>query len=744
MFVAAVLRRVNMKKTLFRYNVILFFLMEITGANSAMGVPGGLMVEFIRDPETVEIADSLPEYSWIVPAEMVSQKGFQIVVSSSQNKSEENIGDIWDSGQVFSKHSANIEHGGDPLLPNTAYFWKVRIRDQDNRLSDYSPVQTFKTGRFNGTVSTKNRFRIERIAPVIFKKVSACSYFIDFGKDAFGTVEISCKTSTPETLTVRLGEKLKDGKIDREPGGTIRYQEVNLPVSHGKTHYVLQLPPDKRNTNHMAVPLPESFGVITPFRYVEIENACRELKAGDLKQKAFFHYFEEDQCRFTSSDTILNQVWDICRYSMKATSFTGLYIDGDRERIPYEADAYINQLSHYGVDREYAMARQTIEWFMKNPTWPTEWLLHTALLMYMDYYYTADSELVEAYYERLKHKTLIELARDDGLISTKNSVITDDYMRKLGFKDPTNRLTDIVDWPPGQKDTGWKLATPEGERDGYEMRPINTVVNCFFYQNMVIMAELAAMLENSADADYFQLMAAKVRKAINEKLFDPVRGIYKDGEGSSHASLHANMMPLAFKMVPKKHISSVVAFVKSRGMACSVYGAQYLLEGLYNAGEGQYALDLMRATHDRSWYNMIKTGSTITMEAWDMKYKPNADWNHAWGAVPGNIIPRFLWGIQPKVPGFYVANIHPQMGDLTHSSIEVPTLLGPIKGDYRRVSESLKNYKIEIPANMVAEFSVQNASEDVIFLNGQRQNPAFNSIRLNPGVNQIEISINSL
>jgi len=27
-------------------------------------------------------------------------------------------------------------------------------------------------------------------------------------------------------------------------------------------------------------------------------------------------------------------------------------------------------------------------------------------------------------------------------------------------------------------------------------------------------------------------------------------------------------------------------------MACSVYGAQYLLEALYNAGEGAYALEM--------------------------------------------------------------------------------------------------------------------------------------------------------
>ena len=708
------------------------------------GVPDSLMVEFIRNPKGVSVADPKPEYSWIVPAKAVMQKGYQVLVASSQKRIDQNIGDVWDSGQVRGGQSANVEHEGRPLEPDTTYHWKVRIWDQDNRLSDYSGVQSFKTGGFTGTISTKNAFQIEKIAPVTMTKTGSDSYFADFGKDAFGTLQLNYKSDAAETLVVRIGEKLKDGRIDRNPGGTIRFYEVQLSVSPDQTEYVLRLPRDERNTNDKAVPLPASFGVVAPFRYVEIDNACGKIRPDDLRQRAFFHYFEGDQSRITSSDEILNQVYDLCKYSMKATSFTGLYIDGDRERIPYEADAYINQLSHYSVAREYAMAKQTIEWFMEHPTWPTEWLLHTALMMYQDYYYSGDIELIEAYYENLKRKTLIELAREDGLISTQTGKVTEDFMRSLGFDPPPKQgLRDIVDWPPGQKDTGWKLARPEGERDGYDMVPVNTMVNCFFYRNMVIMAELAAALDKPSDADHFAFMAAKVKKAINEKLLDIDRGIYIDGEGSSHASLHANMMPLAFDLVPPKYSPSVVKFVKSRGMACSVYGSQYLLEGLYRAGEAQYALDLMRATGDRSWYNMIKVGSSITLEAWDMKYKPNSDWNHAWGAAPGNIIPRYLWGIQPKMPGFGTAMIQPQMGDLTHSSIEVPTLLGPIKGDYRRVSDRRQTYTIELPANMVAEFSVQGSPEDVMTLNGCSVNNAFGSIRLQPGVNRIEISINS-
>lgn len=48
-------------------------------------------------------------------------------------------------------------------------------------------------------------------------------------------------------------------------------------------------------------------------------------------------------------------------------------------------------------------------------------------------------------------------------------------------------------WPPGQKDTGWKPATREGERDGYDMVEYNTVVNAFHYHSLKLMSELGGL-----------------------------------------------------------------------------------------------------------------------------------------------------------------------------------------------------------------------------------------------------------
>ena len=93
--------------------------------------------------------------------------------------------------------------------------------------------------------------------------------------------------------------------------------------------------------------MPEHIGPVMPFRYVEIENASGSLKPEMLRQIMVHYPFDDAAADFRCSDERLNAIWELCKYSMKATSFGGIFVDGDRERLPYEADAYINQLGWY-------------------------------------------------------------------------------------------------------------------------------------------------------------------------------------------------------------------------------------------------------------------------------------------------------------------------------------------------------------------------------------------------------------
>lgn len=96
--------------------------------------------------------------------------------------------------------------------------------------------------------------------------------------------------------------------------------------------------------------------------------------------------------------------------------------------------------------------------------------------------------------------------------------------------------------------------------------PYNAVVNAFYYRNLVLLAEMAQAIGNTSNATLFGLEASKVKAAYNNVFFDPNTQLYVDGEGTSHSSLHTNMLALAMGLVPAENIDNVSTFIKSKGM----------------------------------------------------------------------------------------------------------------------------------------------------------------------------------
>ena len=194
---------------------------------------------------------------------------------------------------------------------------------------------------------------------------------------------------------------------------------------------------------------------------------------------------------------------------------------------------------------------------------------------------------------------------------------------------------------------------------------------------------------------------------------DPISGIVIDGEGSPHSALHANIFALACDLVPDENLERVKAYVQSRGMACSVYASQILLEALYAAGADAYALSLMTSTGERSWAHMIyDVGTTIALEAWDNRFKPNQDWNHAWGAAPAGVIPFNLMGIQPLEPGFGKVRIAPQPGALRWAQITTPTIRGPITISFNNDPGKSFHLEVDVPGNVSAQLAVPRLGSD--------------------------------
>ncbi|MBQ9170161.1 MAG: family 78 glycoside hydrolase catalytic domain [Bacteroidaceae bacterium] len=498
--------------------------------------------------------------------------------------------------------------------------------------------------------------------------------FADFGRAAFGQIEITVRSaSAGDTLRLHLGECCREGRVDRSPGGSRRYRLVTVPLKEGTHTYHPDIPKDGRNTSGTAIRMPRDVGEVMPFRYVEVGGCRSDLSADDLIRIAVNVKFDDEMAYFRCSDSILNAVWELCKYSVKATSFSGYYVDGDRERIPYEADALINQLCHYATDCSYDVARRTFAYLMDHPTWPTEWCLQMVLIAWYDYLYTGNTELILRYADDLRAHTLLAL-RDSvtGLITTRRGQPAD-MLRSIHRNEP---LRDIVDWP--HSGTLGLAEGQGGEDDGFVYTDFNAVVNAYHYAAVKHLAEMFAAIGKKNEAEELAAYAKNFTDVFVRAFLDTERGIFIDGMDENHASLHANMFAAVFGLVPEEYRESVAHFIVSRGMACSVYGAQFLLDALYDLGQPDAALALLTSQSDRSWVNMMREGSTVTMEAWGNRWKPNQDWNHAWGAAPANIIPFRLMGVRPLAPAFDVVEIRPQLGSLSRAECRVPSPKGPI------------------------------------------------------------------
>ncbi|MBN1343039.1 MAG: family 78 glycoside hydrolase catalytic domain [Phycisphaerae bacterium] len=689
-----------------------------TMQSSAPPAPSALMCDLLAKPAGSLIRSPRPRFSWVVNSREKDdvQTAYQIVLSARSADLDEDRGTLWDSGRVASSKSTAVEYQGPPLKSRTTYFWKVRTWDRQGHSSAYSAAQEFRTGTLaERHVTPRYRLVTTEVAPARMVRVGADKWFIDFGKAAFATVRLTLTgASDGQTVKVHLGE-VPAGKnaINRTPGGSRRYRMVPLRLGQGTHTYTVAIPPDRRNTGPQAIKMPQYAGEVMPFRYCELEGCEGKLDASMVRQIAVHYPFDDDAARFECSSKVLNDIWDLCKYTMKATSFCGVYVDGDRERIPYEADAYINQLGHYCTDREFTLARHTHEYLITHPTWPTEWILYSVLIAWADYMHTGCDASLANYYTDLQAKTLCALAGEDGLISTRTGLVDGKVLASIHFK---GKLKDIVDWPHGSLGG---VKGQYGETDGYEFTDVNTVVNAFHYRTLVIMSRVAEVLGKAGDARRYADRAERVKQVFNAKLLDKTRGVYVDGVGTSHSSLHANMFPLAFGLVPAQHVGSVVEFIKSRGMVCSVGAAQWILEPLYRAGEGRHAMKLMTAPGDRSWPHMVyDVGTTITLEAWDDKYKPNQDWNHPWGAAPANIIPRRVMGVEPLQPGFAKMRIKPQPGDLEWAKLKLPTIKGPVFVELLQKPGASFKVAVTIPANTTARVYLPRLS-DVIELDGK-------------------------
>jgi len=488
---------------------------------------------------------------------------------------------------------------------------------------------------------------------------------IDLGKVYFAKVAFNVDAANSGSkIRLKLRESSEPEPLPSIGAERIGVRFYDTEITLKKGSQPVALPPEDARL------MPSDIGSVMPFRYIDIYG----WKGNFSKQSISIQYArssafqQQGKISFTGDPSALelDRIMRLMDHTMMATSFAGIFVDGDRERLPYEADAYINMLGWFAQVGEVSVPRRTFEFLVKNPTWPTEWQSHMILMAWADFMQTGDKEFLRTHYAWLKLLTLKDAISETGMVDI--SKIKPELKKALKVTYP---MGDLVDWPPSQ-------------RDGHEMVANNTVTNAFVYESMLRMADIAHALDEESDRQFFTEQAEKLKAAIRGKV-TLSNGLFSDGIGSSHTSAHSLFVPLDFGLVNEDERQLFLTEIKKKitayggGFPSSVFAAQYLLESLFKMGEDDLALSLILNESDRGWLNMLnKYDATITHEAWDVKFKDNEDWTHAWGAAPANIIPRYLLGVRPTKAGWQNWELAPSRALRFSAVATLPTPKGNI------------------------------------------------------------------
>ena len=165
----------------------------------------------------------------------------------------------------------------------------------------------------------------QRVIPARMTETAPGRYFIDFGKAYFAGLEIEIsKPEAGRTVIVRMGEALSGPHtVDQNPEGSVRFHSAEIILKADQHLYVVPLRPADARL------MPKEVGPVMPFRYVELENAPA-MEAKNVRQVAAFYSFNDAASDFKCPQPDLVAIWEMCKHTMKTTSFGSVFVDGGR------------------------------------------------------------------------------------------------------------------------------------------------------------------------------------------------------------------------------------------------------------------------------------------------------------------------------------------------------------------------------------------------------------------------------
>jgi len=229
---------------------------------------------------------------------------------------------------------------------------------------------------------------------------SGASFFVDFGKEFQGGLVLDVEGGVAGTeVTITTAEMCAPMK--NTPAGNTSDTCTSVSQTWGwELHWTLRGSAQKIEQHQYML-----------FRYATVvfskpPPASLKWKLSAWEARA---PWVDSDTHFESSNKMMNSVWELSAYTLKAAVMDTYADSNTRERRPYEADGLIAASARMLLQRSAVMwARHSHSWIITFPTWPVEWLQITPFLAQQDYWQTGQTDLFESYVDLLYDNTQVK------------------------------------------------------------------------------------------------------------------------------------------------------------------------------------------------------------------------------------------------------------------------------------------------------------------------------------------------
>eukprot|EP01116_Phalansterium_solitarium_P007853 TRINITY_DN2084_c1_g1_i2.p1 TRINITY_DN2084_c1_g1~~TRINITY_DN2084_c1_g1_i2.p1 ORF type:complete len:1037 (-),score=234.67 TRINITY_DN2084_c1_g1_i2:145-3255(-) len=429
--------------------------------------------------------------------------------------------------------------------------------------------------------------KIDTYTPISINEPYPGIWVFDFGQNMAGWTRFKGTSSRGANVTVRHDEMLN-------PDGTVK----NMYGTRETETYIFATSDEEvfepRFTYH-------------GFQYVQLEGYVG-VPTFETLEAYFVHTALPEVGEINFETQLLNEIQHATRFA-SLSNFMNIPTDcPQRERRGWLGDAQLSAettLHNFDMGAAYTKFIRDIRdsqlWDSKDgqvpdcvpfyghggiPADPAWGCAYTLIWNWM-YQYYGDTRILAQYYDGVK-------AYIDNLTSMTNQ---------------TNHVLEFSrygDWCSVAQGFGSNCDQP---------RPL---FSSFYYLMQVeIFAQVAAVLNNTADAATYSQLASQIRSNWNPAFYNPSSHTYDQGyQVSQSLSLFLDTPDQADNAAVFNELLNDVVTVHNSHLSTGIVGTKYLMLVLSNAGRTDVAYDVATQNTFPSWGYMIEQGATTLWENW--------------------------------------------------------------------------------------------------------------------------------